>query len=122
MSKKIFFQKCNFNVIYFIFYIITGIIDSIIKNFYHSSFDKKMKKKVFFLPFGILLLYISNIPDLLVLIPYFIRKKKLKNNNEMEKSKISNLNVGSEEQNESNQLIYNYVKELQSVKKKLIII
>ena len=40
----------------------------------------------------------------------------------MEKSKISNLNVGSEEQNESNQLIYNYVKELQSVKKKLIII
>ena len=55
-------------------------------------------------------------------MPYFITKKKLKNNKENEISQISNLNNKNEEQNESNQLIYNDPEKTQSKKRKKLII
>ena len=124
MSKKIFFQKCNFNIIYYIFYLIAGVIDIIIKyNYYPIAFvQNKEKDAKYYLSFSILMLYASNISDFLSIIPYFIRKKKLKNNKENEKSQIADLNNEDEKQNESNQLIYNDVKELQSGKRKKLII
>ena len=125
MSKKIIFQKCNFNTIYFLFYIIAGIIESFIKYCNHPIFWNDLgesEKPHYFLYFRIIVLYASNISDFLVLIPYFIRKKKLKNNKENEKSQIADLNNEDEKQNESNQLIYNDVKELQSGKRKKLII
>ena len=125
MSKKIIFQKCNFNTIYFLFYIIAGIIESLIKYCYHPLFWKDLgesDKAHYFLYYRILVLYASNISDFLALIPYFIRKKILKNNKEIDKSKIANLNNENEEMSESNQLIYNDTKEIQSTKRKNIII
>ena len=124
MSKKIFFQKCNFNIIYYIFYLIAGVIDTTIKyNYYPIAFvQNKEKDAKYYLSFSILRLYVSNISDFLSIIPYFIRKKKLKNNKENEKSQIADLNNEDEKQNESNQLIYNDVKELQSGKRKKLII
>ena len=124
MSKKIFFQKCNFNIIYYIFYLIAGVIDIIIKyNYYPIAFvQNKEKDAKYQLSFSILMLYASNISDFLSIIPYFIRKKKLKNNKENEKSQITDLSNEDEEQNKSSQLIYNDVKEVQSEKRKKIII
>ena len=124
MSKKIFFQKCNFNTIYYLFYIILGIIDFIIKYNYVLIIYRHIKENgvKIYLSINIIKLYVSNISDFLFLIPYFIRKKKLKNNKENEKSQIADLNNEYEEQNESSQLIYNDVKEVQSEKRKKIII
>ena len=125
MSKKIIFQKCNFNTIYFLFYIIAGIIESFIKYCNHPIFWNDLgesEKPHYFLYFRIIVLYASNISDFLVLIPYFIRKKILKNNKEIDKSKIANLNNENEEMSESNQLIYNDTKEIQTTKRKNLII
>ena len=124
MSKKIFFQKCNFNTIYYLFYIILGIIDFIIKYNYILIIYRHIKENgvKIYLSINIIKLYVSNISHFLFLIPYFIRKKKLKNNKENEKSQIADLNNEYEEQNESSQLIYNDVKEVQSEKRKKIII
>ena len=123
MAKKIIFQKCNFNTIYFLFYIIAGIIESIIKYYYHPSlWDDTGENEKYLLPFRILVLYASNLSDFLTLIPYFIRKKLLKSNKEIEKSKIVDLNNESEEKTESIELIYNDIKEMQSTKRKKLII
>ena len=125
MSKKIIIQKCNFNTIYFLFYIISGIIENIIKYKYHPTTWEEPEpndKVKYFLPYRILLLYASNLSDFLAIIPYFIRKKLLKSNKEIEKSKIYNLNNENEEKSESNQLIYNNIKDIQSTKRKKLII
>ena len=124
MSKKIIFQKCNFNTIYFLFYIIAGIIENIIKYKYHPIIWEELEpndKVNYFLPYRILLLYASNISDFLVIIPYFIRKKLLNTNKEIDKSKISEISNKSEEKSEFNQLIYNDIKEMQEFKRKKLI-
>ena len=124
MSKKIIFQKCNFNTIYFLFYIIAGIIENIIKYKYHPIIWEELEpndKVKYFLPYRILLLYASNISDFLVIIPYFIRKKLLNTNKEIDKSKISDLSNKSEEKSEFNQLIYTDIKEMQAFKRKKLI-
>ena len=124
MSKKIIFQKCNFNTIYFLFYIIAGIIENIIKYKYHPILWEELEpndKVKYFLPYRILLLYASNISDFLVIIPYFIRKKLLNTNKEIDKSKISDLSNKSEEKSEFNQLIYTDIKEMQDFKRKKLI-
>ena len=77
MNKKIIFQKCNFNTIYFLLYIIFGIIDNIIKynnhpNFWNKSRDDSENK--ISLSYRLLLLYTSNISDFLAFIPYLIHK------------------------------------------------
>ena len=124
MSKKIFFQKCNYNTIYYLFYIILGIIDFIIKYNYILIIYRHIKENgvKIILSTTIIKLYLSNISDFLFVIPYLIRKKKLKNNKENEKSQITDLSNEDEEQNKSSQLIYNDVKEVQSEKRKKIII
>ena len=69
MSKKIIIQKCNFNTIYFLFYIIAGIIENIIKYKYHPTTweEPEPNNKVkYFLPYRILLLYASNLSDFLI--------------------------------------------------------
>ena len=126
MSKKIIFQKCNFNAIYFLCYAFTCIIKNLIKYYYHPLFWNEPKeyslRAAYFLPYKILILYASNISDFIAVIPYFIRKKILKRNKDIEKSKNSNLNNESEEQNESSQLIYNDSEEIQSKKRNKLII
>ena len=84
--------------------------------------QKKEKGVKYILSFNILMLYASNISDFISIMPYFITKKKLKNNKENEISQISNLNNKNEKQNESNQLIYNGPEKTQSKKRKKLII
>ena len=84
--------------------------------------QKKEKGVKYILSFNILMLYASNISDFISIMPYFITKKKLKNNKENEISQISNLNNKNEEQNKSSQLIYNDPEKTQSKKRKKLII
>ena len=120
MSKKIFFQKCNFKNIYFLLYIIGGILEKIIKYKYQPKYWKDgTDYKIFNLPYKILLLYISNISDLLSIIPFLIRKKLSKPKKEIEKLDIKNEN--NEIKTEQNkELIYN--NELTSLSRSKMII
>ena len=115
MKKKIIFQKCNFNYIYFLFYIIAFIIMLIIDVFLDPSdikensenkdldnFDYEISKQI-------LEIFILNISDFIGIIPYLIRKKLLQ-------SKSDGENI---ERTESIRLIYNAL--LDSKKKKKIL-
>ena len=118
MAKKIIFQKCHFNNIYFLFFTITVFIDNYIEN-YLSPDESKLKdtESNYYLPMQILnYLYISNVSDLLAIIPYFIRKKLVKKEENI-------INVKNEDKKNSDErhLIYNdYEKSM--VKKKEIIL
>ena len=84
MSKKIIFQKCNFNNLYFLFYIIIDFLHLFIGyNLYpkdpNSPDDKDKTIPKYILPTLIIFhLYTYNISDFLAIIPYFIRKRLLK--------------------------------------------
>ena len=107
MPKKIFFQKCSLKNIYFLLYIIGGTLETIIKYNYLPQYWKEgTDNKIFNLPYRILSLYISNISDLLCLIPYLIRKKLSNPHKEIEKLEIKNEII--EGKNEQDiELIYN---------------
>ena len=83
MNKKIIFQKCNFNYIYLLLYIIAYTIMEIlncctdIEDYLEKNQDKN-KGNHFELSKQIIITYSSNIADFLAIIPYFIRKKLLK--------------------------------------------
>ena len=92
MSKKIIFQKCNFNAIYFLCYAITCIIKNLIKYYYHPLFWNEPKeyslRAAYFLSYKILILYASNISDFIAVIPHFIRKKSWKVLKKLKNQKI----------------------------------
>ena len=122
MNKKIIFQKCNINYIYFLLYIIIYIFIQIIGNYidiedYLKENPNKKNNNYFSLSQQILLTYSSNISDLIAIIPYFIHKKLSKkknvNNNKIESPEM-------DECKESNKLIYND-SEKSDVKRKKII-
>ena len=115
MKKKIIFQKCHFNYIYFLFYILAYIIMLIIDYFLYSNYetensvnhepdnlDYKISKQI-------LEIYALNLSDFIGIIPYFIRKKLIQKRNERE-------NI---ERIDSIKLIYNAL--LDSKKKKKLI-
>ena len=92
MTEKIIFQKCNFNNIYFLLYIIMFLINLFIES-YNFSIDSKMdisENDTINLSIQILKLYISNLSDFIAVIPYFIRKKLLRKREENIKSDIIN--------------------------------
>ena len=125
MNKKIIFQKCNFNTIYFLLYIIFGIIDNIIKynnhpNFWNKSRDDSENK--ISLSYRLLLLYTSNISDFLAFIPYLIHKKLSGENRNIDKVESLNINSRSIESKESDKLIYNSGEPMKNKKRKKYII
>ena len=105
MEKKIIFQKCNFNNIYFLFYIIVDFINLLLEYHLHTTTDiteelKGESLNDYILPFQLFkLLYMYTLSDFIAIIPYFIRKiqlKKKKNINEIKKNedeKVSNDNA-----------------------------
>ena len=109
MNKKIIFQKCHFNNIYFLFYIITDCIDFFIEyKLYPDETEIKEPVSKYYLAIQILInLYIYNISDFLAIIPYLIRKKLLK-------KKEENVNLKTEDNNNTDDspLIYNDNTEL----------
>ena len=109
MNKKIIFQKCHFNNIYFLLYIIMDCIDFFIEyKLYPDKTEIKEPVSKYYLAIQILInLYIYNISDFLAIIPYLIRKKLLK-------KKEENVNLKTEDNNNTDDspLIYNDNTEL----------
>ena len=102
MNKKIIFQKCNFNNIYFLFYIIMNFINLLIEyELYPNNIEVKESASKYFLAIQIInFLYIHNISDFLAIIPYFIRKKLLK-----KKEENKNKTIEEKEENKDNKNI-----------------
>ena len=124
MSKKIIFQKCNFNNLYFLFYIIIDFLHLFIGyNLYpkdpNSPDDKDKTIPKYILPTLIIFhLYTYNISDFLAIIPYFIRKRLLKR-----KERIIPDKQIEDNNNDNSQLIYNDNKlSVTNQKKKIIIL
>ena len=103
MSKKIIFQKCNINNIYFLFYAIISFINIFIEyNF--KLFEEGSNKNILYLPVKIFDdLYIQNLSDFLAIIPHLIRKRLLKKKQE----KISSVEIEGTKDSEDSKLIYN---------------
>ena len=124
MAEKIIFQKCNFNNIYFLLYIIMFLINLFIES-YNFSIDSKMdisENDTINLSIQILKLYISNLSDFIAVIPYFIRKKLLRKREENIKSDIINSKENEIENSESLSLIYTDTKMIETAKRKKKII
>ena len=122
MSKKIIFQKCNFNNIYFLFYFIISFINHLIeRNLFSIKEESNKNNSKFnkFLPAKMLNnIYIANISDFLAIIPHLIRKKLLKKKQE----KITPVEIEDNKESEDLKLIYNDKKILVTNKKKKTIL
>ena len=126
MGKKIIFQRCQFNNIYFLLYIIMDFLNHLIE-YKLSPNDNETNESAtkYFLPSQILILfYIGNISDFLAIIPYFIRKKLSK-----KKEENKNKTIEKKEENKDNKniddspLIYNVnTFQLSDQKKKIAIL
>jgi len=124
MGEKIIFQKCNFNNIYFLLYIIMFLINLFIEsyNFTEDSEIDVSDKDTILLSIQLLRLYLSNLSDFVAVIPYFIRKKLLRKKEENIKSQITNSKENEKENSESSSLIYidNKIIETDKRRKKII--
>ena len=123
MQKKIIFQKCNFNNIYFLLVIIINFLDLLIENVLFKTREelKKITKEEhnFYLPTRILInLYINNLSDFLSIIPYLISKRLLKKKQENNTNAKIKENKISDDVN----LIYNDNNRSKTNKKKKAII
>ena len=92
MKKKIIFQKCNFNYIYFLFNIIMTFINLLIEYKLYPQDETELDESEYkyYLPLQMInYLYTYNISDFLAVIPYLIRKRILKNKEvNIDKSKL----------------------------------
>ena len=128
MDKKIIFQKCTLDYIYFLLYTITFAIMQIFS--YFTAIEKYQKDnhdKNYFnhleLSNQLIIAYSSNIADFLAIIPYFIRKIQLKKSNVSSK-KIETAEI-DEDNNKckgKNELIYNDIQISESQKRKKLLI
>ena len=121
MDRKIIIQKCNFNNIYFLLFFLSAIFFEIIQlDYYLKDWESDSENyKKYILPYQILILYISNISDFIVIIPLFMKNKILD-----KKNSIENKNVNDEpnKTNEITELIYNNTDEIESKKRKKTVI
>ena len=103
MKKKIIFQKCNINYIYFFLYILAYIISLIIDH--HLELrefnDNDPDNIYFFINIDILEIYTFNLADFFVIIPHFIIKKL---------SRSEQIIDNNNENKEKTELIYNEAK------------
>ena len=119
MWKKIIFQKCNINNIYFLFYAIISFINIFI-GYNFKLFEEGSNKNILYLPVKIFDdLYIQNLSDFLAIIPHLIRKRSLKKKQE----KISSVEIEGTKDSEDSKLIYNDKNiSITNKKKKTIIL
>ena len=110
MKKKIIFQKCNLNSIYFLSYILAYIISIFINYFLYENEPIEIYSEAFnfFIARGMLEIYCINLSDFIAIIPFFIRKKLVQsdNNNKKDERKLENDNNEHKEK-EKIELIYN---------------
>ena len=114
MKKKIIFQGCNFNYIYFLLYIIAYIIMLIIDYYLDPKKFIKSEEINFknYISKEIIDIYSFNLSDFIAIIPYFIRKKLSQSNNEIKNEEKNNTDENDEnnEHKEHEELIYNETK------------
>ena len=117
MNKIIIFQKCNWNNIYFLLYIIMFFINLFIESF-NYSIDLEVEdseKYKYNLSQTILNLYLLNLSDFIAIIPYFIRKKLLR---KKEKPEVTISKIDENNNSETLSLIYTDNKLIESNKRK----
>ena len=122
MKKKIIFQGCNFNYIYFLLYIIAYIIMLIIDYYLDPKKFIKSEEINFknYISKEIIDIYSFNLSDFIAIIPYFIRKKLSQSNNEIKNEEKNNTDENDEnnEHKEHEELIYNETKLSKTKNKK----
>ena len=78
MKRKIIFQKCNVNNLYFLFHVIIACLNYLIEFYIYQEKIKLITKKEnipdYYLPIQMLILYIQCLSDFLAIIPYLIGK------------------------------------------------
>ena len=117
MKKKIIFQKCNFNYIYFLLYILTYIATLTVDIFLDQN-EQKENEPVNkdsdivdnLISNEMLKIFSLNLSDFIGIIPYLIRKILLRNSN-----------VENYERKNSKKLIYNSQLDYKKRRKKLIL-
>ena len=127
MNKKIIFQKCKLDYIYFLLYIIVYasiriLIFFIKEEDYVKENPNKYNNNHFNLSLKILISYLSNISVFLSIIPYFIRKKLLKKRNISSKKEASEIDNNDNESKEKKELIYNDIGISEAKKRKKLLI
>ena len=76
MDKKIIFQKCNINNIYFLFHLIAAFLNLFLESMIDLPGSDNDEKLSYIKPLRILIdLYISTLSDFIAIIPYFIMKR-----------------------------------------------
>ena len=122
MSKKIIFQKCHLNNIYFLLYIIMDFINQFISYRLYPKEDeiKKSDYNNYIVPTLILSkVYLHNLSDFVAIIPFVISTILLKK----KKGINSNIKIEDIKHTDESPLIYNDKKKLVSnLKKKRIIL
>jgi len=102
MSKKIFFQKCNFNYIYFLLYILSYFIDNVIAYRYQSIYYTKYEKSL-----TMVNIYVKTFCSFLAFIPFLLRKKCSNKKKEEKIDNDKNINIKNDKNIEINKFIYN---------------
>ena len=78
MKRKIIFQKCNLNNLYFLFHVIFACLNYLIEfHIYQENIQlnsAKKDKKEYYLPTQMIIFYIQCLSDFLAIIPYLIGK------------------------------------------------
>ena len=125
MKSKIIFQKCNFNNIYFLLYVISFMIMLIIENYlYSDDLEKRAPNRFYYITNKEFVEILSfNLADFFAIIPYFIRKKLVQsnNNNKNEERKIDNENNEHKDKIQI-QLIYNDTNQTKTILKPKVIL
>ena len=112
MESKIIFQGCNINYIYFLFFIISSVTMTLIDRF---LFADEIKEKIpdkftYYTNKEMLDIFLINLADLIAIIPYCIRKRSLRKNNDNKKEE-KNIDNESNENKKKVELIYNESKQ-----------
>ena len=118
MDKKIIFQKCSFNYIYFILYFVVLFINIVLDyiNIYNSSEEEIKVMPYYFASSKLLFTYVSILSNFLAIIPFLIKKKFTKKH-EVKTNDSSDLEIDSNKDKESTSLIYNSSNEVEKNKK-----
>ena len=129
MNKKIIFQKCKFDYIYFLLYAIAYAIMQIldhstdIDDYLKENPGKNEDNNHFELSKQLIIAYSSNTADFLAIIPYFIRKRLIKKSNVCSKKiETSEIDDKVNESKGQNELIYNDIQISEAQKRKKILI
>ena len=118
MDKKIIFQKCSFNFIYFVLYFVMFFIDINLDYINIYNFNEENQKNLpnYKISSRLLFTYMSILSNFLATIPYLIKKKYEKKQEDNEKD-ISNLKTDNNKDVDTQILIFNSLYENEKYKR-----